>query len=237
MKKKNKVRLTESQFHKMIKKIVNEVAYRESPLYNDEGELIDTGGWYDPDDYYDPYEDKYYDESPEIARKLCSKISQGKYDKEIFNLSADDFEYYVSPDNVVAMNMLTDALYDRRALINKNYALSYEHPRITAHKDMMNYYRDFQPDYNDNYKEYNKKAMNKDYWRDYDVMELHRRYPYGFNKDGTFRYKGNLDKANKGLDMTLYGTTLHDKRPLHREGSLNRAMEESIHRNLRKLLK
>ena len=62
-----------------------------------------------------------------------------------------------------------------------------------------------------------------------------KKFPHTLTKKG--RIRRNLGKLPSNHQKDLYGTDQADKRPLHRKGSLNRALDESIRRAIRKTLR
>ena len=228
MKRANKIRLTESQLHRVIKesvkKIVKEIAYREVPIRNSEGEVIDTGGWYDPDDYYDPNEEwTEWAENQGRAERISTRIKNGDYDDKLDSL---DSEYFGLNYNNGG-DWVDDTIHSRRCLIDKNYAMKYGEEPGTYNKYTVASEKDSPKDKNINinhYKWNDNRALSDEYWKEHDAQRFHKAFPSIIKKNGELRkWKDENDLQNR-IWKDIIGTDQFDKRPLHRKGSLNREL-------------
>ena len=244
--KKNRIRLTESQLCSLIKKnvigLLSEVAYREAPLYNEYGEVIDTGGWYDPEDYEDIYDE--YEDSNANQRKaygFIEKLNSGIYDNIVPQWASGERSVYDDLDLDIDLCGvdLQDAVNDRCFVIDKSSAFKYgqnpsDYPSTKKWSE-TNYPKDGNPNIKNRRTRNASDVLSDEYWEDKEMRDWGKKFPHTLTKKG--RIRRNLGKLPSNHQKDLYGTDQADKRPLHRKGSLNRALDESIRRAIRKTLR
>lgn len=221
--------ITESQLRQIVKesvkRVLNEYMTRDDILYNEYGEIVDPGGWYDTDDYYDPYEDDRLNNTE--AQRLAKRILNGDFDDKLYDddwLSKVEDEYWNSDYD--DDGGIYDAVKDRLKIIDKNYAMKFGRNTDNYNPDQVEREKAYPRDANLNtydYKDGRKIAMGE---KGYERPEIARdilkmRYPEVHNM--IFKKNGEPRKASAitRISQKKYGNAA-DMRPLHRKGSANR---------------
>ena len=191
---KRTIRLRESEFRQMIAESILKTLNIPSDKYND----------FEMD----------RDEAEKLGKEICDSIEAGEYDNELENILQNrpwhvfkfgaQFPYYERID---------DAAYERKCLIDKEYALS--HGKDTDYPDRNSI---FHPDYTE-------------------IAMKHRANPNKYDDHDTnyhmWRHKQNMINQRRRDNRWQKSS---DSRPLHRKGSLNRAMDESVNRKINRIV-
>ena len=118
-------RLTENRLRQIIRESVKSMINEgfEMPLYNDYGEPLDTGGYYDDDDYIDSIDDYEYDRETSRCGYLINDIMNGQYDNRLDDILKMGVGIYfdISPD-YDSYDDVEHAVQDRKCIIDKEYA-------------------------------------------------------------------------------------------------------------------
>ena len=224
---KNRIRLTESQLHNIIKESVKRV------LKETRFDYIDL----------DPYEyDKMIDNDYRSrAERAYDEIRNGVYDDKVPQWASGERDVYDDLDLDIDLGGegLQDAVNDRNFVIDKSSALKYgqnpsDYPSSKKWHE-TNYPKDGNPNIKN--RRNTSDVLSDEYWEDKEMRDFGKKHPLVLTKKGRFRKFGNVDKLASNVQKDLYGTDQADKRPLHRKGSLNRALDESIRRAIRKALR
>lgn len=201
-----------------LKSYLKESAYREAPLRNDAGEVIDTGGWYDPDDYEDELWDEEWHNQDEAFYDFIKDVESGVYDDKIFDdkwVSNATDKFYDMDDNFY----IWPYIEKRRTLISRDYAFKHGQP------NRPNEYA-IEPRSYENINVRNRRPqLTNDYYLDHEKRELGKQYPHTFRKDGSLRSYKSFKDVESTLLKDFIGTDQADKRPLHRKGSGNRLLQ------------
>ena len=232
--KKNRIRLTESHLHNIIKESVKRV------LKETRFDYIDL----------DPYEyDKMIDNDYRSrAERAYDEIMNGVYDDKVPQWASGERDVYYDLDLDIDLGGegIQDAVNDRNFVIDKSSALKYgqnpsDYPSSKKWHE-TNYPKDGNPNIKN--RRNTSDVLSDEYWEDKEMRDTAKKYPHSFKKNGVMRNydydKGriiNFNKFRDNLEKDVYGTDQADKRPLHRKGSLNRALDESIRRAIRKALR
>lgn len=236
--KKNRIRLTESKLHGIIKESVKRV-------------LKETYSYLDPYEDLDPYdyERMMYNDYHARGEEAYSDIMNGVYDDLVPQWADEERCVYDDLNlDVDYSDDIMDAVLDRLFIIDKSAALKYgknpsDYPRNKKYSETR-YPKDGNPNIKD-YNRYYSDALSDESWEDKENRDYAKKYPHSFKKNGEWRYYDyengggftNHRKISDNLAKDLIGTDQADKRPLHRKGSLNRALDESIRRAIRKMLR
>ena len=221
---KNRIKLTESQLNKVIRESVKKV------LKETRFDYIDL----DPYEYDEMIENDYRSR----AERAYHDIRNGDYDDIVPQWASGKRDAYDDLDLDIDLGAedLQDAINDRHYAIDKSAALKYgknpsDYPSAKKWSE-TNYPK------NGNLNIKNRKnasdVLSDEYWKDKEMRDFGEKFPHTATKKGKIR---NFDKLASNLQKDLYGTDQADKRPLHRKGSLNRALDESIRRAIRKALR
>ena len=232
---KNRIRLTESHLHNIIKESVKRV------LKETRFDYIDL----DPYDYEKMMDNDYYARDEQAS----FDIMNGVYDDLVPQWASGERSVYDDLDlNIDYSGSITDDVLDRLFIIDKSAALKYgknpsDYPRDKKHFETK-YPKDGNPNIKNRRTRNASDVLSDEYWKDKEMRDTAKKYPHSFKKNGVMRNydydKGriiNFNKFRDNLEKDVYGTDQADKRPLHRKGSLNRAFDESIRRAIRKALR
>ena len=224
--KKNRIRLTESHLHNVIKESVKRV------LKEMRFDYIDL----------DPYEhDKMIDNDYRSrAERAYDEIMNGVYDDKVPQWASGERSVYDDLDLDIDLGGegLQDEVNDRDFVIDKSSAFKYgqnpsDYPSTKKWSE-TNYPKDGNPNIKNRRTRNASDVLSDEYWKDKEMRDFGEKFPHTATKKGKIR---NFDKLASNLQKDLYGTDQADKRPLHRKGSLNRALDESIRRAIRKALR
>lgn len=158
------------------------------------------------------------DEQERIAKEISQSIETGEYDDKlddilqnkswkVFNFGAQ-FPFY---------EIIDDAAYERKCLIDKEYALSHGKDADYTERNSV-----FHPNY----------------------TEIGMKYKVNPNKYDSHNTDYLMWRHNQNMKERMKNQRIKDKRwqksadsrPLHRKGSLNRAMDESINRKINRIV-
>ena len=223
---KNRIRLTESHLHNVIKESVKRV------LKEMRFDYIDL----DPYDYEKMMDNDYYARDEQAS----FDIMNGVYDDLVPQWASGERSVYDDLDlNIDYSGSITDDVLDRLFIIDKSAALKYGKNPSDYPRDKKHFETKYPKDGNPNIKNRRNASdvLSDEYWEDKEMRDFGKKHPLAITKKGRFRKFGNVDKLASNLQKDLYGTDQADKRPLHRKGSLNRALDESIRRAIRKALR
>ena len=223
---KNRIRLTESHLHNIIKESVKRV------LKETRFDYIDL----DPYDYEKMMDNDYYARDEQAS----FDIMNGVYDDLVPQWASGERSVYDDLDlNIDYSGSITDDVLDRLFIIDKSAALKYGKNPSDYPRDKKHFETKYPKDGNPNIKNRRNASdvLSDEYWEDKEMRDFGKKHPLAITKKGRFRKFGNVDKLASNLQKDLYGTDQADKRPLHRKGSLNRALDESIRRAIRKALR
>ena len=224
---KNRIKHTESHLHNIIKQSVKRV------LKEMRFDYIDL----------DPYEhDKMIDKDYRSrAERAYDEIMNGVYDDKVPQWASGERDVYYDLDLDIDLGGegIQDAVNDRNFVIDKWSALKYgqnpsDYPSTKKWSE-TNYPEDGNPNIKN--RRNASDVLSDEYWEDKEMRDFGKKHPLVLTKKGRFRKFGNVDKLASNIQKDLYGTDQADKRPLHRKGSLNRALDESISRAIRKALR
>ena len=223
---KNRIRLTEAHLHNVIKESVKRV------LKEMRFDYIDL----DPYDYEKMMDNDYYARDEQAS----FDIMNGVYDDLVPQWASGERSVYDDLDlNIDYSGSITDDVLDRLFIIDKSAALKYGKNPSDYPRDKKHFETKYPKDGNPNIKNRRNASdvLSDEYWEDKEMRDFGKKHPLAITKKGRFRKFGNVDKLASNLQKDLYGTDQADKRPLHRKGSLNRALDESIRRAIRKALR
>lgn len=228
--KKNRIRLTESKLHGIIKESVKRVL---KEMYSD----LDPYEDLDPYDYEKMMDNDYR----ERGEQAYFDIMNGVYDDLVPQWASGERSVYDDLDLDIDLGGedLQDAVNDRDFVIDKSSALKYGRNPSDYPSEKKRFETKYPKDENPNIKNRRNTSdvLSDEYWEDKEMRDFGEKHPLATTKKGRFRNLGNADKLASNLQKDLYGTDQADKRPLHRKGSLNRALDESIRRAIRKALR
>lgn len=200
---------------------LKEESYREAPLKNDAGEVIDTGGYYNPDDYYDEDGLGSYTYPTDNIDSICKSIYNGEYDDKLDSLTAEDFGF--DWDDYESGQVIGDAIHDRHCVIDKNYAMKHGKQPNTFDKGTVMHQSYYPDDENRNVRTRNhSRALDRENWKEHDAEYINKILPSLYKKNGQLRNTKKMKDIEGLVDKDLIGTDQYNKRPLHRKGSLNR---------------
>ena len=213
---KKRIRLSESDLHRVIKESVKRVI-NEHAL--------------DSDDYF--YDEFYeMDQDNSRAANIARAIERGDYDDKLDKIvkygPGDYFDIEAENQNYDWVN---DAAHERKCLIDKDYAMKYGHnpdnPNWLSQAHRSHSASQERYGVHTNINRFNRKqrgsVLSDRYWQDKENREAGAKFPHTLKKNGSIR-KGNdkLPNLKSNLEKDTIGTDQADKRPLHRKGSLNR---------------
>ena len=225
--KKNRIRLTGSHLHNVIKESVKRM------LKEMRFDYIDL----------DPYEHDKMIDNDYRSRAQCAydDIRNGVYDDMVPQWASGERSVYDDLDLDIDLGgeSLQDEVNDRDFVIDKSSAFKYgqnpsDYPSTKKWSE-TNYPEDGNPNIKN--RRNASDVLSDEYWEDKEMRDFGKKHPLVLTKKGRFRKFGNVDKLASNIQKDLYGTDQADKRPLHRKGSLNRALDESIRRAIRKVLR
>lgn len=202
------------------------------------------------DEYYQPDEFDMMSADEQKAHEICDRINNGKYDNILDKILSygGAASYFDLESSDYAAGWVSDAAFERKCIIDKDFAFK---RGWRKYQDYPNTWDDKHPSRSSRLERYsdetNKNRFNnvdKDklgdkYWSDKEARDLHSKYPSMYNKKGELRGGPFGKRAEDIIDMAqkaVYGTDQADKRPLHRKGSLNRAMDESVNRKINRIV-
>lgn len=200
---KRRIRLTESDLHRIIKESVNRVLNEDYEFgYNEYGEP----GYYSRN--YPTYNDRIQD--------IALSIHEGDSDDMIWD--EDWYEDMMRKDEP----MITQAIEDRRCYLDKNYAMNHGDERndnIYNNKDRMSIYQKFdRVPYEKIFKSKDAEKKIKDEKLNKMLDRIEKKY-------------GSLSKAPKQITKQiydifyqLYDNTFYNREYKHSKNSLNRKL-------------
>ena len=235
MKRKNTIRLTESELKRVISESVKRVLNEVHIEYNEYGEPLYVEG--DPEDYgddfYDEEEEMYYRQSR--AQKLAREIKDGQWDNEIFNEKWYNKYVDTLDINDGSFPRVDDAVKARRMALDKDYAWKQIGYQRKWDKDRADYEKDtylvFGQGANSNIVD---KAWRRQSWidgtdnmangdfRKLQSKRIAKQFPELFRKDGELRTPKQMDKGINNRSTYVGASKAADKTMLHRKGSANR---------------
>lgn len=220
----SKNRITKSQLHNIIKESVKRV------LKETRFDYIDL----DPYEYAEMIDNDYRSR----AQRAYGDIRNGVYDDKVPQWASGERSVYDDLDLDIDLGGegLQDEVNDRCFVIDKSSAFKYgqnpsDYPSTKKWSE-TNYPEDGNPNIRN--RRNASDVLSDEYWKDKEMRDFGEKLPHTLTKKGRIR---NFDKLANNLQKDLYGTDQADKRPLHRKGSLNRALDESIRRAIRKTLR
>lgn len=248
--KNNKIRLTESQLQRLIKESVKKVLKE----FNDPGEEERYGFPEDYDDY-NPFDREHYHGKDSYTLSAYNRylkhseaLKNGEYDDRLHD---DDFVGDIITDCATEFadydSRLEREIQDRLYVINKDYAFhnamdpdddynkGANRYKNTSHYDWQGIERQQREQPNPR----QKRREMIDAWEDREFRERANQHPDVLRKDGNGyrkKYRVSPESMLSAKDKLLYGTDQADKRPLHRKASLNRELDESIRKAIKKSL-
>ena len=174
------------------------------------------------------------------AERAYDEIMNGVYDDKVPQWASGERDVYNDLDLDIDLGGegIQDAVNDRYFVIDKSSALKYgQNP--SDYPSSKKWHETYYPkDGNPNIKNRRNTSdvLSDEYWKDKEMRDTAKKYPHSFKKNGVMR-NYDFNKFRDNLEKDVYGTDQADKRPLHRKGSLNRALDESIRRAIRKALR